>query len=586
MNLLIGALTIGLLLSLLALGVFITYRVFGILDLTADGAFGVGAATAAALLAHGWSPGPATALGAWAGMMAGLVTGLVHTRFGINALLAGILTTTALYSGNLYIMGGGDTSVAAVPTLITRAEGLFARVVPNADAITLLGTAVSARNLAALILLVLVVAVVVGCSRASSAPTSGSRSGRPATTRRWPARWASRSNGMIVVGLVMANGLIGLAGALFAEYQGFANIQMGLGMIVTGLASVIVGETLAGGRHGIAPRLVAVVVGAVLFRLIIAGALRAGSIRTRSSWCRRCSCSWRSWFPDAVRRRFRREPVPGVPVADPALEIRGLDHTFHSGSPDETRALQGIDLTVERGSFVILLGTNGSGKSTLLGAVAGSFTPTRARSASRKGHHRLAGAPPRDADRAGVPEPVQRHGAEHDGGGESRAGRSAHAAGGLGPALSRQRRPQIARADRAVGDGPRGPARHADGPALGRPAPGADAADGHDGVAAAPAAGRAHRGTRPQGRRTGAPHDAGDREPPAPDDADGDPLARQAARLGDRVLMMHRGRVVHDFSGIRKRRLRVDDLMALFDEVRGAELLDESTAAMLARSYV
>jgi len=120
-NLLIGAVTIGLILSLLALGVFLTYRIFGLLDVTTDGSFGVGAATAAALLSHGWPPAAATAVGGWAGAMAGLVTGLVHTRFGVNALLAGILTTTALYSGNLDIMGGGDRSVAGVPTLFSRA---------------------------------------------------------------------------------------------------------------------------------------------------------------------------------------------------------------------------------------------------------------------------------------------------------------------------------------------------------------------------------------------------------------------------------------------------------------------------------
>jgi putative tryptophan/tyrosine transport system permease protein len=311
MNLLIGALTIGLLLSLLALGVFITYRVFGILDLTADGAFGVGAATAAALLAHGWSPGPATVLGAWAGMMAGLVTGLVHTRFGINALLAGILTTTALYSGNLYIMGGGDTSVAAVPTLITRAEDLFTRMVPNADAITLLGTPVSARNLGALMLLVLVVVVVVWLLARFFGTNLGLALRATGDNPQMARALGVSVNGMLVVGLVMANGLIGLAGALFAEYQGFANIQMGLGMIVTGLASVIVGETLAGGRHGMASRLVAVVLGAVLFRLIIAGALRAGLDPNALKLVSAVFVFLALVVPGAVRRRLRRDAVSG-----------------------------------------------------------------------------------------------------------------------------------------------------------------------------------------------------------------------------------------------------------------------------------
>jgi putative ABC transport system permease protein len=112
-----------------------------------------------------------------------------------------------------------------------------------------------------------------------------------------------------VVGLVMANGLIGLAGALFAEYQGFANVQMGLGIIVTGLASVIVGETLAGQRQGIAPRLITAVLGAVLFRLIIAGALRAGLDPNALKLLTAVFVFLALVLPDAVRRRLRRQPA-------------------------------------------------------------------------------------------------------------------------------------------------------------------------------------------------------------------------------------------------------------------------------------
>lgn len=311
MNLLIGALTIGLLLSLVALGVFITYRVFGILDVTTDGSFGVGAATAASLLAHGWSPLAATVMGAVAGMAAGLVTGVVHTRFGVNAILAGILTTTALYSGNLYIMGGGNRSVAGVPTLITRAEGLFTRVVPNADAITLLGTSVSARNLAGLALMLIVVAAVTVLLARFFGTSLGLALRATGDNPQMARALGVSVDGMIVVGLVMANGLIGLAGALFAEYQGFANVQMGLGMIVTGLASVIVGQSLTGDRPSMAPRLVAVVLGAVLFRLIIAGALRAGLDANALKLLTAVFVFLALVVPGAVRRRLRREPVPG-----------------------------------------------------------------------------------------------------------------------------------------------------------------------------------------------------------------------------------------------------------------------------------
>jgi putative tryptophan/tyrosine transport system permease protein len=115
-------------------------------------------------------------------------------------------------------------------------------------------------------------------------------------------------SGAIVVGLITANGLIGLSGALFAEYQGFANIQMGLGMIVTGLASVILGETLFG-RRGIASRIAAVVVGTVLFRLLIAGAVRAGVDPNALKLLTAVFVFLALVVPDAVRRRLRRAPA-------------------------------------------------------------------------------------------------------------------------------------------------------------------------------------------------------------------------------------------------------------------------------------
>ena len=311
MNLLIGAVTMGLILALLALGVFLTYRVFGLLDLTTDGAFGVGAATAAALLSHGWPPAGATAVGAWAGAMAGLVTGMVHTRFGVNALLAGILTTTALYSGNLYIMGGGDRSIAGVPTLITRAEQALDRLAPGAQTLTVLGTPVAARTMAAL-LLMLALVPIVGWLLAMFFRTSLGLALRATGDNPQMARALGVSvNGAVVVGLVMANGLIGLSGALFAEYQGFANIQMGLGMIVTGLASVILGETLFG-RRGIAARIVAVIIGTVVFRLLIAGAVRAGVDPNALKLVTAAFVFLALVLPDAVRRRLRRAPAGGV----------------------------------------------------------------------------------------------------------------------------------------------------------------------------------------------------------------------------------------------------------------------------------
>jgi putative tryptophan/tyrosine transport system permease protein len=308
-NLLLGAVTIGLILSLLALGVFLTYRVFGLLDLTTDGAFGVGAATAAALLSHGWPPAAATAIGAWAGAMAGLVTGMVHTRFGVNALLAGILTTTALYSGNLYIMGGGDRSIANVPTLIDRAEHALRWLAPGTETLTLFGTQVVTRSVAALLLMLLLVPVVAWLMALFFRTSLGLALRATGDNPQMARALGVSVSGALVVGLVMANGLIGLSGALFAEYQGFANIQMGLGMIVTALASVILGETLFG-RRGITSRIVAVIIGTVLFRLLIAGAIRAGIDANALKLLTAAFVFLALVVPDAVRRRLRPTPTP------------------------------------------------------------------------------------------------------------------------------------------------------------------------------------------------------------------------------------------------------------------------------------
>ena len=117
MNLLVGALAMGLLLSLATLGVFVGFRVLRLIDLTADGAFGIGAAVAATALVGGASPIAATLVGAAVGALAGLATGLLHTRFGIDALLAGILTSTALYSVMLSVMGGGELSIVTRETV-------------------------------------------------------------------------------------------------------------------------------------------------------------------------------------------------------------------------------------------------------------------------------------------------------------------------------------------------------------------------------------------------------------------------------------------------------------------------------------
>jgi putative tryptophan/tyrosine transport system permease protein len=273
-NLLVGAVTLGLLLALLALGVFLSYRVFHLVDLTADGSFGVGVAVAAALLVGGFPPLTATALAALAGAAAGVVTGALHTRFQVHPLLAGVLTSTALYSVSLFVMGGGNVNLASSTTLLTLAERAAARLgLP--DTLTLLGTDVPGSSLAALLFIALVVVVLALTLTAFLGTDLGTAMRAAGASPQMARAMAIDVDAKIVIGLALSNGLIALSGALMAQLQGFANIQMGIGAIVAGLANLMVGETLLGTRT-IGRWVAGAVVGSVVFRLLVAGAIRAG----------------------------------------------------------------------------------------------------------------------------------------------------------------------------------------------------------------------------------------------------------------------------------------------------------------------
>jgi putative ABC transport system permease protein len=274
-NLLIGATTMGFILAPLALGVFVSYRIFRTLDLTADGSFGVGVAVVAALLVSGVSPLEATAAGALAGGGAGVLTGLLHTRLRVSALLAGVLTSTALYSVNLFLMGGGNVSLASTESLMTTAGRFGRRFLGLPERLTLGGTTVGGERVAELAIMALL-AGGLAVALARFLRTDLGMAMRAAGNNPQMARSVGIDvDRMVVAGLGLSNGLIALAGGLFAQYEGFANIQMGIGAVVMGVATLLVGEALVGQRSP--GRWVAgAVAGSVLFRLLVAGAIRAG----------------------------------------------------------------------------------------------------------------------------------------------------------------------------------------------------------------------------------------------------------------------------------------------------------------------
>jgi putative ABC transport system permease protein len=274
MTLLLSAWTIGLILSLLALGVYISYRVFAFPDITADGSITFGAAVAATLLTRGTNPIVASLAAFAAGTVAGACTGVLHTRFRINQLLSGILVMTALYSINLHVMGQSNLPLLSTRTLMTFAERIGLRMTGSAP-MPVFGWPVTAREMGSLLLSLAIVTFVALVAYVFFRTNLGSAMRASGDNQQMIRALGVNVENMIVLGLAISNGLVAFSGAMLAQYQGFADVQMGIGMVVWGLASVIIGRALVG-TDSLGLALAGTVMGSVIFRLIIALALRWG----------------------------------------------------------------------------------------------------------------------------------------------------------------------------------------------------------------------------------------------------------------------------------------------------------------------
>ena len=275
MLLLISALIYGLVFALLALGVYISFRIFHFADITADGSFALGGAATTAMLIAGWSPLVSTAVGFLAGMLAGASTGVLHTIFKIHGLLSGILVTTALYSINLRVLGRSNVSLSDAPTLSKFWADLLRRVLGASERHNLFGWMVGVQDLSNLFALTLLVGLL-GTVLFLFLKTNLGTAMRAAGDNAQMIRALGASDKILLIfGLALANGLIALSGSLLAQCQEFADVQMGIGMVVWGLASVIIGESLVGSsRFGIL--IAGTIIGSILFRMMIAIALRCG----------------------------------------------------------------------------------------------------------------------------------------------------------------------------------------------------------------------------------------------------------------------------------------------------------------------
>ena len=260
LNSLPGAVTQGLIWGLMAIGVYITYRILDVADLTVDGTLALGGAACVMLIRSGVNPWLALLIATLCGAAAGFITGLLHTRCGIPAILAGILTQLALYSVNLRVMGGKANQAVSVDKYGLIVSQRFVRQLSLENPMPLL-----------LLVTALLIAVLYWFFGTELGMCIRATGYNPQMVRAQGVN----TDTMIIMGLFISNALIGLCGAVVAQNNGFADVGMGIGTIVIGLASVIIGEVILG-VDSFSGSLLAVVVGSIIYRVVIAVVLYLG----------------------------------------------------------------------------------------------------------------------------------------------------------------------------------------------------------------------------------------------------------------------------------------------------------------------
>lgn len=259
MNILVSAIGQGLLWATLGIGLFLTFRILDFPDMTVEGTFPLGAATAVTLISNGMNPGLASLIAAGAGALAGLVTGLIYTKGKVPILLAGILTMTAVYSINLRIMGQANRSLLGKGTLF------------SADFLDFLP-----KNFPTVVVGLVIIVVITAATAIFLQTELGQAFIVTGDNRAMARSLGVNTDNMTIMGLMISNGLIGLGGALVAQNNGFADVNMGIGIIVVALASIIIGEVVFTDQMSLTDRLVTIVIGSVLYRFVLVIVLYLG----------------------------------------------------------------------------------------------------------------------------------------------------------------------------------------------------------------------------------------------------------------------------------------------------------------------
>ncbi|HQV99270.1 MAG TPA: ABC transporter permease [Bacteroidia bacterium] len=260
MSFYLSAVILGLGFASLAMGIFISMRIFNIPDITTDGSFTLGGVVAAVLISGGHSPLVALPIAFLAGAIAGALTGIIHTRLKVNALLAGILVMTALYSINLALMGRSNLPLINSPSIF---NSLF---IP--------GTEVQQQFIVLIIIISIILVTLVWLMKTDF----GLAMRATGNNEKMIRALGVNTDVMKIFGLALANGLTAVSGYLITQVQGFADINMGIGIVIIGLGSVMIGQILFSfkRKETIMIQLLGVIVGSILFRMILAFALSIG----------------------------------------------------------------------------------------------------------------------------------------------------------------------------------------------------------------------------------------------------------------------------------------------------------------------
>ncbi len=279
-----GAISQGILWGLMTLGVYLTFRILNVADMTVDGSFASGGAISAVLIINGFDPLLSLLFAFILGTVCGLVTGFMNTKLKINILLASILTQIALYSINIRIMGRANTPLLGSSTMMSNLKSgvcSFSKwiakfFIKDSDSAFLQKGLALSTTTCSLIIGVIVIAIIIALMYWFFGTEYGSAIRATGSNENMVRALGVNTDTTKIVGLMISNGMVAVSGALVAQSQGYADVGMGTGTIVIGLASIIIGEVIFGSRFGFWYTLISVVFGSIIYRIIIALVLQMG----------------------------------------------------------------------------------------------------------------------------------------------------------------------------------------------------------------------------------------------------------------------------------------------------------------------